>query len=146
MLLLSFILHKFYWTESDKRRRRRRSHFLYREVTHNQKVWFPTWIVVESSSLWSSFIMMQVPRRVVRLAPETTSLFVCDIQKLFRPLIHNSETVIARRYHTALLWCDVMWSAPHYVDCPCSALQLHISMCLIPCYKATFTCSRLLMW
>ena len=38
-----------------------------------------------------------IPRRIARrLSPETTSLFICDIQELFRPLIYNSETVIAR--------------------------------------------------
>lgn len=61
---------------------------------------------------------MNISRRITRrLSPETTSLFVCDIQELFRPLIHNSETVIARSnfvYKLAKLLSIPCFTTEHY--------------------------------
>ena len=59
------------------------------------------------ASLFDSFAVvtsaMSVVRKVGKLDPTKTCLFVCDVQERFRSLIHHSETVIQScRYMTSV--------------------------------------------
>eukprot|EP00558_Chaetoceros_sp_UNC1202_P005862 CAMPEP_0197255274 /NCGR_PEP_ID=MMETSP1429-20130617/71606_1 /TAXON_ID=49237 /ORGANISM="Chaetoceros sp., Strain UNC1202" /LENGTH=221 /DNA_ID=CAMNT_0042718535 /DNA_START=139 /DNA_END=804 /DNA_ORIENTATION=- len=43
----------------------------------------------------STAAVSKMTRSVGKLAPSTTTFFLCDIQERFRPLMHNSETIIS---------------------------------------------------